>query len=134
MTNEEFLKIVEERIQKCKAVLCKKGVEYAGGKPNRLHNFYRAAAALGQQPVTALRGMLVKHIVSVNDIIDDIEAGKVVKSSLIDEKLGDVINYYLILSVLFMKCPLVVPDNAGDAQNGFIDFRSGKTIKKNSRI
>jgi hypothetical protein len=130
MTNDQFFKIIEERIDKCRAVLFMKNAQYAAGKPETLHNFYRAAATLGQQPVTALRGMLVKHVVSVNDIIDDIEAGKVVKSSLIDEKLGDVINYYLILSVLFMKCPLVVDDSAQDAQTDFIDFRSGKRLKK----
>ncbi|MDR1196550.1 MAG: hypothetical protein LBL00_08780 [Endomicrobium sp.] len=153
MKAEEFVKIVEERLEIVKRVLKHKGYEYATQK-NRMHNFYRAAGLLGSTTVAALRGMWVKHVVSINDIVDDIEAGTPVKKSLVEEKLTDNIAYLLLMDGLLADHSLVIPDNeiqrhGCDNDNdkmdsrlqlsgmtkglGDIDFHTGKVLGANVR-
>ncbi|MDR1196502.1 MAG: hypothetical protein LBL00_08520 [Endomicrobium sp.] len=115
MNAEEFMQIVERRIEKVKETLKCKGEEYAKTRKglcvNRMHNFYRAAGLLGSTAVAALRGMWVKHVVSINDIVDDIEAGRPVKRGLVEEKLTDNIAYLLLLDGVLAVEPLVIPDD-----------------------
>ena len=94
MTLVEFDKIVDERIKKIKEVLQKKGDEYATG--DRMHNFKRAGELLGCTPEKALLGFLVKHIISVIDLING-------KPLDIDEKIGDCINYFILLEALLKE-------------------------------
>ena len=107
MDNKEFLAEFERQIEKCKKTLFSKSAQY-GRNGNRLHNFFRASSMLGQRPITALRGMLAKHIIALNDIVDDIEAGKPVKQEYIDEVLGDNINYLFLAAAIFAKEPLAI--------------------------
>jgi hypothetical protein len=109
MTSAEFLKIVDERIEKVKKMLFAKAKEYAK-RQNRMHNFYRAAGLLGGQPVAALRGMWIKHVVSINDIIDDINDGIPVKKSMLEEKITDNIAYLFLMDGLMSNNSLVIHD------------------------
>jgi hypothetical protein len=98
MTTEIFNKILERRISKIREVLEKKAEEY--GPVDRLHNFKRSAAMLNCTPERALVGMKVKHDVSVLDIVDQIERdGTVPTLEMLDEKIGDLINYAILLEV-----------------------------------
>lgn len=99
MTNEEFETVLGERIEKIKKVLSHKASEYAT-RQDRMHNFNRAARLLGTTPEKALVGMLSKHIVSVLDMVDS-EA--VCPHGLIDEKIGDTINYLILLEALLKR-------------------------------
>ena len=110
MNHKEFEEVVEKRFEKLRKVLLIKAREYAKSK-NRMHNFYRAAGLLGGQAVAALRGMWVKHVVSINDIVDDINAGVPVKRSLVEEKLTDNIAYLLLMDGLLVNNSLVIPDD-----------------------
>lgn len=101
MTDAEFNKIVEARIEKIRKVLGKKAKEYARG--DRLHNFKRTAAMLQCTPERALIGFLAKHIVSILDLVDDIEQGKPVDLAAWDEKLGDSVNYHVLLDALIIE-------------------------------
>ena len=99
MNASEFDKLVVARLGYCRQVLNAKASEYATS--DRLHNFKVAAALQDIEPETALLGMWAKHIVSIRDIIEDIEhRGKIPKSALLSEKITDVINYALLLEGL----------------------------------
>lgn len=73
-----------------------KAKEYANDE-DRLHNFNKAGKMSNQTPEKALRGMLLKHIVSMDDIIENIDKGVLPSKALLDEKIGDIINYYILI-------------------------------------
>lgn len=101
MENDVFEKVLDERINKIITTLRKKAKEYA--REDRLHNFKVAARRLGVTPERALLGMKEKHEVSVLDIIDDIDKGIRPTKALIDEKIGDSINYSILLEALLLE-------------------------------
>ena len=105
MDNNTFTKLLYARIRKIQAVLCQKGEEYSSDT-DRLHNFKIAAKLSGAVHVTpeqALFGMLRKHIVSVIDIIDDTRFDIIPSDELRDEKIGDCINYLILLEALLVE-------------------------------
>lgn len=100
MTLEKFNEIVKARLEKCMAVLNVKSIEYSR-QEDRLSNFKMAAKFESEEPEMALRGMLTKHIVSVYNIVDDIEFDDVLPSKeLLGEKIIDCINYLMLLEAL----------------------------------
>jgi hypothetical protein len=102
VTNEDFNNLLEDMITKIRNVLGHKAAEYARGG-DRLSNFKLAAALNQSSPEKALLGMLTKHIISVWDFVEDIENGVVAQEGLWDEKLGDVINYCILLKGLIIE-------------------------------
>jgi len=97
---ETFDKVLERRLTKIKETLSRKGEEYAKDF-NRLHNFDTAARVAGITPEKALEGMWLKHLVSVFDMIDEPE--NVNDPLLIDEKIGDTINYLVLLEFMLLR-------------------------------
>lgn len=102
MTNT-FDKLVDRRIYLIKETLQKKNKEYAS-KDNRFHNFNAAGRKYNRTPEQALVGMMSKHEVSVDDLVE--WAGTTperITTKLIDEKIGDNINYLILLEGLLRK-------------------------------
>lgn len=99
MTNEAFLAVLEARISSMRSVLASKAKEYAT-VADRLHNFKRAASIIRESPAHALLGMLAKHLVSVVDMVEDAELASV---AMIDEKIGDSINYLVLLEAILKE-------------------------------
>ena len=99
MNEKDFNKIAEATMAWCMKTLCAKGDEYARGG-DRLWNFKVAGRKLNCHPAEALAGMMVKHTVSVDDIIDGLAKGIVPPKELVAEKIGDSINYLLLLEGL----------------------------------
>jgi hypothetical protein len=99
MNAKDFDKIVGARLNWCEKTLCAKGDEYAR-EGDRLWNFKAAGRKRNQHPAQALAGMEVKHDVSVDDIIDGLARGIVPPKELVAEKIGDSINYLLLLEGL----------------------------------
>ena len=97
MNTENFNKIIHEQIERCENTLCKKADEYAVDD-DRLHNFKVAAGLQDCLPTTALGGMMAKHTVSVYDMIRGLENGMCYPIELWNEKIGDSINYLLLLA------------------------------------
>lgn len=97
MTNSQFNKILESRIKRIKQTLNKKAGEYA--RNDRLYNFKRASEIQRNKPEQALMGMFMKHLVSVIDII---ETGDYT-TELINEKIGDSINYLILLEAILKE-------------------------------
>jgi hypothetical protein len=99
MNHVTFTKIVEARLADCRDRLIKKGAEYATDT-DRLHNFKVTGNMLGVLQERALVGMWVKHLVSVLDIV---EGNTAVTKYLINEKLGDVICYAILLEACLLE-------------------------------
>lgn len=103
MDDAAFDGLVRQRIQKIKDVLASKGKDY--GREDRLHQFKEAGMRLHCTPERALQGMAVKHDISVATTITDIENGTYdyVTHEYIDEKIGDAINYMILLEALIKE-------------------------------
>lgn len=102
MNNTEFEKIITEQFDSCRETLLKKAEEYADDT-DRLHNFKIAAKLQGVTPLTALGGMMAKHTVSVYDLIRRHEDGLEIKKEMWDEKIGDSLNYLLLMQGLLAE-------------------------------
>ena len=98
MNTVEFDEVVEFRIGKIKEILQEKAKEYASKDDDRLHNFNIAARVNNTTREKALWGMATKHFVSVMDMIDKEE---IPSKYMIEEKIGDAINYLILLEVSF---------------------------------
>ena len=98
MDTVAFNKVVDRRIRRVQDVLAGKAKEYAIG--DRLYNFKRAATILGTTPEKALAGMFMKHLVSVLDLI---EGSTESTELMVDEKIGDAINYLILLEAIFKE-------------------------------
>jgi hypothetical protein len=101
MTGEVFNELVERRIEDIKHTLTRKGREYARG--DRLSNFKKAARLENTIPEKALRGMLSKHLISVYDMIDDLNNSIESPMETWKEKIGDSINYLILLEALLYE-------------------------------
>lgn len=101
MTHQDFDLLLESRICKTKSVLASKASEYA--TTDRLHNFKRSGKISNRTPEQALMGMWTKHVTSLFDIVDDIAAGKLASVAMVDEKIGDTINYLILLEALIAE-------------------------------
>jgi hypothetical protein len=102
MNAKQFDIILERRISLIRSVLNAKRKEYADGLRDRLHNFNRAAAILQVSREEALLGMWAKHITSILDIVDDMKR-KVFPVEMIEEKIGDAINYLILLEAMLKE-------------------------------
>jgi hypothetical protein len=101
MNTEKFNQVLNDRIFEIRAVLSSKAKEYA--TEDRLHNFKVAARRRNQTPERALMGMKEKHSVSIEDIIDNIDKGILPSKELLNEKIGDEINYLILLEALLLE-------------------------------
>ncbi len=100
MTSAEFKKIVHARFEKCiNLMFGEKDHEYSRDN-DKLYNFKRAGEILRCSSSKALLGMLSKHLVSIIDIVEDIEEGRIPNQKILDEKCGDTINYIVLLQAI----------------------------------
>ena len=94
MNRKEFVKeVVQERLDKITSVLASKADEYATDG-SAFYNFERAGKVNNESTEEALWGMATKHLVSV---IDMVESDETFDHEYIDEKIGDMINYLILL-------------------------------------
>jgi hypothetical protein len=98
----EFNEIAEARIAHCKKTLLEKGEEYSR-EGDRLHNFKSAAVMDDETPEQALWGMAKKHVISVRDMVKDVERGLIPSEKMLNEKITDWINYGLLLEGLLVE-------------------------------
>lgn len=103
MTAEQFNHLLDERIEAIRRVLQYKAEEYASSK-DRLHNFKAAALLQHCTPAQALLGMLSKHLVSVVDMVLTDSLGDKPHPDKLNEKIGDAINYLILLEAIFKEC------------------------------
>lgn len=100
MNVDEFDAVTDHVFNLAKTTLRKKNTEYSGGG-DRLHHFKVAARIQDCSPELALRGMAMKHLVSILDAFDDsADPAYVPPESLIVEKINDAINYLVLYAGL----------------------------------
>lgn len=102
MKPEVFNVLLDARVEKIWQVLESKGVDYATAGDS-LHNFKRAAGMTGETPLQVCVGFMVKHLVSVLDLVDRQSNRVAIPVELVDEKVGDAINYLILLEALFQE-------------------------------
>lgn len=102
MDSETFDRILDARLESTRKVLASKRKEYAAAG-DRLHNFNRAARMLGGSREKALVGMMAKHWVSVLDMVDNIGTVNSPSYEMIEEKIGDSINYLILLEAMLKE-------------------------------
>ena len=102
MDPKRFSQILDEQIKSCIETLKNKYAEYGRGG-DRLSNFKKAGRMKGETPEKALWGMWVKHLVSVMDIIHDLDEGKLPTKNILDEKIKNTINYAILLKALIIE-------------------------------
>ena len=97
MTNEQLNQVVDERCKLIKSILIEKAIQYARG--DRLSNFKKIAAFRNKEPEEALMGLVVKHIVALDDFVQDLPH-TVMQRDQWKEKIGDIINYMILLEAI----------------------------------
>ena len=102
MTDNQFQEILEKRLKDTKEILSNKAREYATSE-DRLHNFKRAGELLRCTPEDALLGMQAKHIISIIDLVDSLNHNYLPLKEYIEEKIGDAINYFILLEALLIE-------------------------------
>lgn len=93
MNQKEFEAIFERQVEQSRETLIAKALEYVD-VDDRLHNFNVAAIFQGITPEEALLGMATKHFVSISDMV---RKGEAYPAEYWNEKIGDAINYLILL-------------------------------------
>jgi len=99
---EFFNGVVQDRLVLIENVLLAKGKEYTRGN-DRFSNFKTSGRRQGISPERALNSMRDKHEVSLLDIINDLDIGNLPSEALLEEKIGDSINYLILLEGLIKE-------------------------------
>lgn len=86
---------VQSTLQKIQQLLLVKGKEYRRNS-DPFHNFNIGSQISGEIPEKVLQGFLLKHLVSYQDMLNDIEQDKLPKIELVEEKMNDIITYFVI--------------------------------------
>lgn len=90
-----FKKLLEETLNVATSKLDSKGEEYVRNG-DRLHNFNEASKKRFKQRERALDGMRLKHEISIDDILNDIDKGLLPDRDVVIEKFGDRLVYDIL--------------------------------------
>ena len=85
-------------LEEIKRSLGLKSGEYAT-TDDKFHNFNEGAIRLKCTPERCLEAYNTKHLVSYSDMLDGLDKGIVPSDEYIDEKLGDIINYFILQKI-----------------------------------
>lgn len=100
MHTKDFNDVMQDLFEKCESLLVSKGVEYSTDD-DKLHNFKRAASLTpGGRPQDALAGYMLKHTISVYDMVT---SERRFSPAAWDEKIVDHINYLILLKALVVE-------------------------------
>ena len=113
ITQEEFNKLVNSRVEETKHLLLVKAREYVRNN-DPLHNFNATALRNNECPAQSLHGMLSKHLTSYFDMLNDIKDDVTISTAQIKEKFGDIIVYFMLQEILF----LANNENNRNSKNG----------------
>jgi hypothetical protein len=95
MTEEDFDKLVDNRLNKIRELLIVKGREYRRNN-NPFHNFEVGSFISNQTTTRVLDGFMLKHYISYRDILNDIDKGILPSDQLIEEKFTDIMVYLIL--------------------------------------
>lgn len=96
MTSPDFNKVVEDQLDRIRNVLVKKAAEY-NLDDDRLSVFKHGAGISEETPEQVLYGFMLKHIISVTDMIN---SKGTYSEELWNEKMTDIHCYLILLQGL----------------------------------
>ena len=96
MKQEQFEKAINAYLFIIKTNLINKGKQYATDA-DMLANFNKGSNITGEIREKVLFGYALKHLVSVIDMVDEIERGEIPTENKVIEKLGDLGAYMALL-------------------------------------
>lgn len=99
MNRKEFENELNKLFTLIKDRCISKGDEYAT-EESVFVNFEKGSRVTGLPPELVLDGYLTKHYVSYRDMLDSIYSGTRPSQELIDEKLGDIILYFILQKII----------------------------------
>ncbi len=103
MTLYQFNTILTRRLELTRAVLDQKKHHYANDA-DRLHNFKVMAVLQRETQGESLLGVLVKHWFSIKEMVEHhAKTGTVPSQEVVDEKIGDALNYLVLLDAIFTE-------------------------------
>ena len=95
LSEDDFDRYFNKIMERTKQVLKVKAAEYIRNE-DRMHNFNKASIKNREIRERSLAGMRLKHEVSIDDMIDDIELGLTPSEPVVNEKFGDRLNYDIL--------------------------------------
>lgn len=96
MNDARFAHVLNRRMELIEDVLGQKALEYAAGG-DRLSNFRRGAEIQRVPMEQVCWNFLMKHLISIQDLV---ESRRAYDRKVWDEKLGDAINYLILLEAI----------------------------------
>lgn len=107
-------KLLSERLEMIKKSLLVKGKEYCRNE-DRMHNFNVGSRMKDCQRERIIESFKLKHEISVQDMLNDIDNGLLPSIDTVSEKFGDIINYYILME-MSIKHKISIKD-AGKKEN-----------------
>lgn len=101
LITEHFEQIVEETLIQVRELLLIKGKEYRRNN-NPYHNFETGSDMSGMIPEKVLFGFQLKHLISMQDIRNDLEKGIIPCPDKVNEKWNDALVYTLIEKAMIL--------------------------------
>lgn len=93
---------VMDTLKKIQNLLVIKGKEYRRyGNP--YHNFEVGAKISGQIPEKVLQGFLLKHLISYQDILNDLDNEILPRVDVVEEKMNDILVYFMIQKAMLLE-------------------------------
>jgi hypothetical protein len=99
---KNFEAVIDKTLSDIRELLLKKGKEYRRNN-NPFHNFERGAQISGNTREEVLQGFLLKHLISVEDMRNDLKAGKMPDIYQVNEKYNDILVYFLIEKAMMIE-------------------------------
>ena len=104
MTQKEknFEYIISETLIQIKELLLIKGKEYRRNN-NPYHNFDEGAVIEQKTREEVLQGFLLKHLISVKDMRNDLKHGIFPTEEKVNEKYNDILIYFMIEKAMMIE-------------------------------
>lgn len=96
-----FEREINKTLIELETLLIEKGKEYRR-KNNPYHNFERGHEVTGQLREEVLQGFLLKHLISAEDMRQDLHAGILPTVAKVSEKYNDILVYFLIEKAMML--------------------------------
>jgi hypothetical protein len=126
MTRKQFVEeVVQRRIQLIQNVLQRKNEEYAG-KDDVFKAFTEALPLSFHDTKQAVAWeFMVKHLQSIKLIIEErAKTGKIPDEKLLEEKIGDAINYLILIEGMFKEEMLPTKVEQARIKYSYIDINN----------
>lgn len=95
LSNNEGEQLLKERLSRIEQVLNIKAREYVRDG-DKMHNFNVGAKRKGVIRERIIEAFSLKHEISIEDMLCDMEKGILPKEEVVIEKFGDAINYLIL--------------------------------------